>query len=61
MRFDGAPRHFELARNLGVVVTLQQQIRDLLFSRSQQIGLLLHVISPAEVSRPKLHAQAGNF
>jgi hypothetical protein len=34
MCFDGAPRHFEFVRDLGVIATLQQQFRDLLFPRA---------------------------
>ena len=44
MCLDGAPRHFELVCNLCVVATLQQQIRDLLFPRTQPNRLLLHII-----------------
>jgi hypothetical protein len=33
--FDGAAGHLELAGNLGIVTTLQQQLHDLLFARSE--------------------------
>jgi hypothetical protein len=33
--FYGAPRHFELAGNLGVVAALQKQLNNLLFPRAQ--------------------------
>jgi hypothetical protein len=42
MGFHGPPCHFELARNFGVVTSLQKQGYDLLFARTQPNGLLLH-------------------
>jgi hypothetical protein len=36
----GAPGHFELAGNLGVVAALQKQLNDLLFPRAQTNFLL---------------------
>jgi len=35
MSFHGAPGHFELAGNFGVVTALQQQFDDLLFARAE--------------------------
>jgi hypothetical protein len=32
--FDGPARHFEFARDFGVVASLQQQLYDLLLSRT---------------------------
>jgi hypothetical protein len=34
MCLHGSPRHFELARDFGIVTALQQQLDDLLLSRS---------------------------
>jgi hypothetical protein len=42
MSLYGSPRHIELAGNLGVVTTLQKQLNDLLFARTEPNGLLLH-------------------
>jgi hypothetical protein len=38
----GAPRHIELAGNFGVVTSLQKQLDNLLLSRTQPNGVLLH-------------------
>jgi hypothetical protein len=46
MSFHGAPRHFELAGNFGVVTALQQQFDDLLFAWTEPHGRLLHSILP---------------
>jgi hypothetical protein len=46
VRLHGSPRHLELAGNLGVVTTLQQQFNDLLLPRTEPNGLLLHAILP---------------
>jgi hypothetical protein len=42
MRFHGSPRHMELAGDLGVVTTLQKQLDNLLFARTEPNSLLLH-------------------
>jgi len=46
MGFHGSPRHFELAGNFGVVASLQQQLYDLLFARTEPNSLLLHPTLP---------------
>jgi hypothetical protein len=38
--------HFELAGNLGVIASLQQQFDDLLFARTEPNDLLLHPSLP---------------
>jgi len=45
MGFYGAPRHVELAGDLGVIATLQKQFDNLPFARPQPNGLLLHQTS----------------
>jgi len=40
--FYGSPGHFQLPGNFGVVTTLQEEVDDLLFARTQPNGLLLH-------------------
>jgi hypothetical protein len=47
MSLNSAPRHFELAGDLGVVTTLQKQFNDLLFARTEPNGLLLHHTPPS--------------
>jgi hypothetical protein len=47
MSFHSTPGHFELAGDLGVVASLQQQIDDLLFARTEPNSLLLHLILPS--------------
>ncbi len=44
MSFYGSPRHIELAGDLGVITSLQQQLNDLLFAGTEPNGLLLHPI-----------------
>jgi hypothetical protein len=39
---DGTPRHFQFAGNFGIVTTLQQEVGDLLLSRTQANSLLRH-------------------
>jgi hypothetical protein len=46
MRFHSPACHFQLARNFGVVTTLQEQFYDLLFARTQANWLFLHLIPP---------------
>ena len=46
MSFHGTPRHVELGGDLGVVASLQQQVYDLLFARTEPNSLLLHPILP---------------
>ena len=42
MGFDGSSRHLELASNLVIVATLQEQLDDLLLSMAQTDGLFAH-------------------
>jgi hypothetical protein len=42
VRFDRAPGHFELSRNLRIVATLQQQFGNLLFAWTQPNGAFVH-------------------
>jgi len=42
MGFHGSARHFELTSNLGVVTSLQKQLNNLLFARTQPNRLLPH-------------------
>ena len=42
MCLDGSPGHVQLAGNLGVVATLQEQFDDLTLARTQSNGLFLH-------------------
>ena len=42
MGLDGSPRHLELACNLVIVATLQEQLDDLLLSMAQTHGLFGH-------------------
>jgi hypothetical protein len=44
MSFYGSPRHIELAGDLGVITSLQQQLNDLLFAVTEPNGMLLHPI-----------------
>jgi len=46
MSFHSAPRHFELAGNFGVITSLQKQVHDLLFARTEPNGLLVHSTLP---------------
>jgi len=46
MSLHGAPRHVELGGDLGVVASLQQQVYDLLFARTEPNSLVLHPILP---------------
>jgi len=46
MSFHGTPCHVELGGYLGVVASLQQQVHDLLFARTEPNSLLLHPILP---------------
>jgi hypothetical protein len=46
MRFHGATRHFQLARDFGVVTALQKQFNDLLFAWAEPNGLFIHYPSP---------------
>jgi len=38
----GAPSHFQLLCNLGVIAALQKQFHDLLLARSEPYSLLSH-------------------
>ena len=42
MGLDSTPRHFQFAGNFSVVTTLQQEVGDLLLSRTQANSLLRH-------------------
>jgi len=42
MGLHGTPGHIELACDFGVVTSLQEQFDNLLFSRTQPNGVLLH-------------------
>jgi hypothetical protein len=42
MSLYSAPRHLQLACNLGVIAALQKQLYNLLFARTEPNGLLLH-------------------
>ena len=42
MSLYSSPRHIELGGDLGVVAALQKQFNDLLLSRTEPNGLLLH-------------------
>jgi hypothetical protein len=42
MGLDGSPSHLELAGNLVIVATLQEQLDDLLLSMAQTDGLFAH-------------------
>jgi len=44
--FHRAPGHFELAGYLGVVASLQKQLDDLLFARTEPNSLLFHFHPP---------------
>jgi hypothetical protein len=46
MSFHSSSRHVELVCDFGVVASLQQQLYDLLFARTEPNGLLLHPILP---------------
>ena len=46
MGLDGTPRHFQFAGNFGIVTTLQQEVGDLLLSRTQANSLLRHPNDP---------------
>jgi hypothetical protein len=46
MSFHGTPCHVELSGDLGVVASLQQQVYDLLFARTEPNSLFLHPILP---------------
>jgi hypothetical protein len=46
MSLHGSPRHVQLAGNFSIVATLQQQLDDLLFARTQPNSLLLHRFPP---------------
>jgi len=46
MSFHGSPRHVELARDFGVIASLQQQFDNLLFARTEPNSLLLHSSLP---------------
>jgi hypothetical protein len=41
-----SPRHVQLGGNLGIVTTLQKQVNDLLFARTQPNSLFLHLVPP---------------
>jgi hypothetical protein len=47
MGFYGSPRHFQLAGNFGVIASLQKQVHDLLFARTETNRLLLHSTLPS--------------
>jgi hypothetical protein len=42
MSLDSSPRHLELTGDFGVVTTLQKQLYNLLFARTEPNGLLHH-------------------
>jgi hypothetical protein len=42
MGLYSSPRHLQLRSDLGVVATLQKQLYDLLFARTEPNGLLTH-------------------
>ena len=46
MCLHSAPRHFQLAGNFSVVTSLQKQVHDLLFARTEPNSLLLHSTLP---------------
>jgi hypothetical protein len=46
MSLYGSPCHVQLAGNLGVITTLQKQLDNLLFARTEPNGLLLHSYLP---------------
>lgn len=46
MGFYRSPRHIQLGGNLGIVTTLQEQVNDLLFARTEPNSLFLHLVPP---------------
>jgi len=46
MSFHGTPCHIELAGDFGVIASLQKQVYDLLFARTEPNSLLFHSILP---------------
>jgi len=52
MGLHSTPRHVELVGDLGVIATLQKQLDDLLFPRTEPNGLLLHWSPPWFVELP---------
>jgi hypothetical protein len=52
MSFHGSPCHVELAGDFGVVASLQEQVYDLLFARTEPNSLLFHPILPFFLDLP---------
>jgi hypothetical protein len=50
MCFDGSSRHLQLAGDFGIITALQKQFDDLLFTRTEPNGLLLHSYLPLWIS-----------
>ena len=46
MSFHGTPCHVELGSDFGVIASLQEQVYDLLFARTEPNSLLFHPILP---------------
>ena len=46
MSFHSTPCHIELGGNFGVIASLQEQVYDLLFARTEPNSLLFHPILP---------------
>jgi len=46
MSFHSAPCHVELGSDFGVIASLQEQVYDLLFARTEPNSLLFHPILP---------------
>ena len=49
-----APGHLELPGNLRIVATLKQQFRNLLLTRTQPNGALLHSNSPGSLIQARV-------
>jgi hypothetical protein len=60
--FHGSARHIQLAGDLRVVTSLQQQLDDLLFARAQPNGLFVVHIPPSFgiASRPNTGAPSSS-
>jgi hypothetical protein len=56
MGFYGSPCHLEFGGDFGVATTLQKQFNNLLLTRTEPNGLLIHLIHPLSVLSSVLSA-----
>lgn len=61
MSLHRAPCHVELGSYFGIITTLQKQVDDLLFARTEPNSVLLHCYPPRFGMYPRPGERGGTF